>query len=199
MTEPSRHKVLVPGAKKRPAATSPLMTRRRTLLDVLRRSGWTIRLAKGSRKLLPPPIADRYPTIAPDVERFLTALEGCRSPNDTVWFLTAVDYARKTGSGLHWNEIEKMSLEAAKGDFAWQAEIRSFWDRHLPVMLAVHSDYDYLAIRISDGAIVHGSAPDYEDASIVAPSFAALLSLLQAEAEAPRDQWPWKVFVGKGS
>ena len=199
MAGTSRSKARVGTAKKRPASKSPFAVRKQKLLAALRQRGWTVRAVSGARKLLPPALSARYRRIPVDVERFLSALKLCRSPNATVWFLTAEDYAKQRGSGFRWNEIERMSLEGADGDMAWQAEIRSFWDGHLPIMLAVHSDYDYLAVRLADGAIVHGYAPEWEEPSTVAPSLAVLLSLLQAEAETPREQHPWALFVGKGS
>lgn len=90
-------------------------------------------------------------------------------------------------------------LEGADGDAAQEAEFRSFWDGHLPVMFALHSDYDYLAVRISDGAVVHGYGPAWEEPDMVARSFKALLSALATEADAARNRWPWSVFVGRGS
>jgi hypothetical protein len=133
------------------------------------------------------------------VQRFLLTLKLCRSPNDTVWFVTASDFARKGGRGFRWNELEATSIEAAKGDTSWQNEIRTFWDDHLPLMLAVHSDYEYLALRISDGAVVHGNAPEFEETETVAPSFEKLLSLLQRQADAARKKSPWSRFLGDGS
>src|SRR5688572_16482461 len=132
------------------------------LLQILRRRGWSVRPAARARKLLAAAIAKRYPRLPADVEAFLSGLEICVSPNEKAWFLTATDFARKRGSGFSWNAIELMMLEDAEGDPLAQAQIRSFWDDHLPVMLAVHSDYDYLAVRLSDGAVVHGFAPEWE-------------------------------------
>jgi hypothetical protein len=197
MAGTSRRKGRVPTAKKRSASTPTFSMRKSKLLDALRHRGWAVRLASGSRKLSSA-VATRYPAIPADVEGFLSVLRLCRSPKKTAWFLTVDDYARKRGSGFRWNEIEIMSLEAAEDDLTTQAQIRSLWDGHFPVMLAVHSDYDYLAVRMSDGAIVHGFAPEWEAPSKVAPSFAALLCTLEAEADAQRERWPWKIFVGKG-
>lgn len=199
MAGTSRPKARVGAAKKRPASKSPFAVRKQKLFEALRQRGWTVRAVSGAKKLLPPALSARYRRIPVEVERFLSALKLCRSPKATVWFLTAEDYAKRRGSGFRWNEIEMMSLEGADGDMTSQAEIRSFWDGHLPIMLAVHSDYDYLAVRLADGAIVHGSAPEWEEPSTVAPSLAVLLSLLQAEVETPREQYPWTLFVGKHS
>jgi len=185
-------------AKKRPPSSSKLTLRDLKLLRTLRRRGWKVRRVSRARKLLPPTLAGRYPRVPAGVLRLLSALEACVSPKETVWFLTAEDYARTDDVGFRWNEFEIMSLEAADGDPELESEIRSFWDGHFPVMLAVHSDYDYLAVRVSDGAVVHGYAPEWEEPSEVAPSFAALLTALEAEADAERDDGPFKIFVGRG-
>jgi len=169
-----------------------------SLLEALGRRGWTVRRATGSRELLPPAVASRYASLPAEVLRFLSALDVCCSPDGTAWFLTAEDFARTAESGFRWNENEIMSLEAAKSDPAWQLEIRAFWDRHFPVMLAVHSDYDYLAVSLADGSVVHGFAPEFEDASPIAGSFAEFLSALEAEAASAEPRYPLAVFLGIG-
>ncbi len=196
MTQRRKLKVRVRPGKQQPTPTSTPTRRKRNLLQILRRRGWSVELAASVGKLLPATLAKRYPILPAGVEAFLTTLDICVSPNESAWFLTARDFARKRGSGFHWNEIELMMLEDAEGDPAQQAEVRSFWDGHFPVMLAVHSDYDYLAVRLSDGAVVHGFAPEW-GSSKVARSFAALLTALATEAETQRDRYPWKLFVGK--
>ena len=184
-------------AKKRSTPTPTSTLGHRRLIKVLRQRGWVVKSASDSRKLLPAAVAKRYQSIPAGVEEFLSSLQVCVSPHESAWFLTADDYARKRGSGFRWNEIELMMIEGAEGDRALAAEYRSFWDDHFPVMLAVHSDYDYLAVRISDGAVVHGYAPEWES-SKVARSFAALLSALATEADTQCDRRPWSLFVGKG-
>ena len=172
------------------------LARHHSLLEALRQRGWTVRLASGPRQLLPAAVAARYHEVPSDVLQFLSVLESCCSPDETAWFLTADDYSRTSGPAFRWNECEIMSLDAADDDTALQAEIRSFWDGHFPVMLAVHSDYDYLAVRVCDGSIVHGFAPEWEIPAAVAPSFAAFLSALEAEAAVPAGRWPFAIFMG---
>lgn len=184
-------------AKKRPTSTSKLTLRDLKLLRTLRRRGWKVRRVSRPRKLLPPAVRARYPRVPTGVLRLLSALQVCVSPKETVWFLTAEDYARTDESAFRWNEFEIMGLEFADTD-PERAEIRSFWDDHFPVMLAVHSDYDYLAVRISDGAVVHGFVHFWEEPLEVAASFAALLTALEAEADAERDDGPFHIFVGRG-
>jgi len=195
MAAPPKPKARIRAAKTRSTPTSTLTAESRRVLQVLRRRGWSVQLASAPQKLLPAGVGKRYRSIPADVEAFLSALERCVSPKETVWFLTADDYARKRGVGFRWNDFELMMLEGAEGDPALQAEYRSRWDGHFPVMFAVHSDYDYLAVRLSDGAIVHGYGPAWEEPERVASSFAALLRALADDKR--RERYPWSLFVGK--
>ena len=63
-------------------------------------------------------------------------------------------------------------------------------------MLAVHSDYDYLAVSLDDGSVVHGCAPEWEDATPVAGSFPEFLRALESEAAAAEARWPLTLFLG---
>ena len=166
------------------------------LLEVLSRRGWTVRTAPRSRELLPPAIAARYVGLPTEVLTFLSEIDVCCSADKTAWFLTADDYARTTGPGFRWNECEIMGLEAAEGDPDWQRKVTAFWDRHFPVMLAVHSDYDYLAVSLDNGTVVHGYAPEWEEASPVAGSFPEFLSALESEAAAVEARRPLAIFLG---
>ena len=70
-----------------------------------------------------------------------------------------------------------MSLERDDPDA--QKQVRGFWDFHFPFMLAVHSDYDYLAVSLDErfyGQVVHGCGPAFEETSLVAPSFSLFLT-----------------------
>jgi len=168
-----------------------------TLFAALHRRGWTVRIAEASpRVLLPTAVAARYAALPREVPELLGALELCCSADETAWLLTGEDYARTEDSGFRWNECELMALDAAAGDPSWQAEIAEFWNDHFPFMLAVHSDYDYLAVRLSDGAVVHGCAPEWESPTQVASSFGHFVEQFQSEATASTAQWPFSVFLG---
>src|SRR5690349_1461325 len=142
-----------------------------SLLDSLRRVGWTVRMAEPPHALLPADVAARYAGMPEEAPSFLAMLDACYSGDETTWFLTANEYALAKEGGLRWNECELMAMSAAAGDATWQSEIRAFWDRHFPFMLAVHSDYDYLAVRVDDGAVVHGYAPEWESPAVITHSF----------------------------
>jgi hypothetical protein len=134
--------------------------------------------------------------LSNEVRTFLSAIDVCCSPDETAWFLTADHYARTSGPAFRWNEIELMGLEAAAGNQDWQREVTAFWDQHFPVMLAVHSDYDYLAVSLDSGAVVHGNAAEPEEASPVAGSFPEFLRALESEAAAVEARYPFAIFLG---
>jgi hypothetical protein len=146
------------------------------LLEALASSGWRVRRSSAPGALLPPPLNQRYPNIPPDAIEFLGSLDECVSPSEQIWMFTRHEYEHQEEPAFRWNECELMSLEAAEADNdgEWQSRIREFWDSHFPFMMAVHSDYDYLAIDLTPsgyGRVVHGFAPEFEDAGPVAASF----------------------------
>jgi hypothetical protein len=90
-----------------------------------------------------------------------------------------------------------MALETYD-DPIYRAGIKAFWDSHFPFMLAVYSDYDYLAIRLTSegfGSVVHGYAPDWEEPSPIADSFAAFLEAFTIAAAMPQAEYRLDVFL----
>lgn len=71
-----------------------------------------------------------------------------------------------------------MSLDAAEGDSSWIAEIKSFWNDHLPICLSLKDGYSYYALCLKDGTIVTGEEPEFEETTQVAPSFRDFLQML---------------------
>ena len=168
------------------------------LLAALQLRGWTVRTSTGAQPLLPPPVAQRYPALPSDVVTFLSSLELCCNQAENSWFLTSEDYAREDTSTFRWNEYEHMALETYDDDPVYRAGIKAFWDSHFPFMLAVHSDYDYLAIRLTPdgfGNVVHGYAPEWEEPSPIAVSFAAFLDTFTVAAAMPQAKYPLDVFL----
>ena len=54
------------------------------------------------------------------------------------------------------------------------SDIKSFWDKHLPILMSVKNGYSYVAIGIGEfnnGKIFYGTEPEYEDVAIIANSF----------------------------
>jgi hypothetical protein len=167
------------------------------LLATLHEKGWSIQRTAASEPLLPPDVQARYPRLPMELTSFLAAIESCVNAEETVWFLSREDYQRTDGEAFRWNEFELMILEG-EAEAALQQQVLGFWDRHFPFMLAVHSDYDYLAVSLDErsyGQIVHGCGPSFDETSTVAPSFAEFLTLLKETAAGRRNDYPLSYFV----
>ena len=146
----------------------------RAALDALGTMGWSVQRA-AERRPLPPHIDSRYPAIPPPVRAFIEALDGCSRRGEQVWFLTSADYAADDDSAIGWNEWERLEDDGRKDD-----RVRTFWDKHLPILNAVAGDYAYLAVCVDQGSkaygnIVRGDAPDFRETTTVCASFDDLL------------------------
>jgi prepilin-type processing-associated H-X9-DG protein len=65
--------------------------------------------------------------------------------------------------------------------------IVSFWDGHVPIMMAPDGDYDCLAIAVGEerrGSVVHGCAPEWEEVDH-AESFGDWLAMLSSSLRDP--------------
>ena len=149
----------------------------RTAIDALRTLGWTVQAGSEPRSL-PQAIHDRYPAIPSSLRSFLEHIETCVRDDEKVWFLTLADYARDGGSSFAWNEWE--TLESEDADPETSAEIRTFWNAHLPILLSVQGDYAYLAVCVDRaspnyGSVVEGYHPDFREPSTLCRSFDELL------------------------
>ncbi len=97
----------------------------------------------------------------------------CRS-DEKLWLLTVQDFCGETNSMFAWNEWELQSIEAAEDDDDWIKQIRSFWDRHLPLAHSVEDGYAYFALK-PDHSIVFGREPEFEETEPVAAIFSQFL------------------------
>src|SRR5512132_3688196 len=168
------------------------------LLTELRKRGWTIEESEHPLSRLPDHIRARYPDVPSTVEEFLSALDVCHNGAEDAWMLTPAEFRKTDAEGFRWNEYELMALEAAEGEPDRQSEVRAFWNGHLPIMMAVHSGYDYLAVRLAQpnfGSIVHGFAPEWENASFVSRSFEEFLARFTEEAVSPEPEYPYSLFL----
>jgi hypothetical protein len=168
------------------------------LLTTLRRAGWQVQYSAPCQFSLPSTVQQRYQSLPQEVTAFLGKLKSCTNAEQTVWFLCPADFARTDPNSFRWNFQELLSLEAAEGDAAWQAAIRRYWDSHFPFMMAVHSDYDYLAVSLegeSYGAVVHGFAPEFESGSLVAPSFSQFLADYKEVVGGHKEAYPLGCFL----
>ncbi len=148
--------------------------------DTLHKNGWTVVKQDLRPERLPECIASRYHTLPAEWVEFLNSISLCVNPDETAWFLCMNDFTKQDDNAFRWNEFELMSLRAAmdENDAEWQNAIVKFWDNHLPVYLSVARGYEYYAIRMSDGAVVHGAEPEFEETTFTAPSFARFAEMI---------------------
>lgn len=166
------------------------------VLTELEGRGWKIERSTSRETLLPAAISRRYPRIPGELMNFLQSIDSCANADENIWFLCREDFLRDE-DGFRWNEFELMSLEH-DGGAEWKAQVRGFWDRHFPFMLAVHSDYDYLAVSLDErsyGKVVHGCGDDFLEPSAVAPSFAEFLAQFRTFVASRRNDYPLGNFV----
>ena len=127
--------------------------------ECLQSRGWKIERYEGAAPGVPETLRKRYPAS----ERWLAWIGGVKS-------------AVNGGAAFRWNEWELLSLASADGDPAWEAEIRRFWDAHLPIIMSVADGrYSYYALSAADGAVVSGGEPEFEVCETAAASLEAFL------------------------
>ena len=99
--------------------------------------------------------------------------------DETCWFLGAADYAGTAKDNVHsWDEYERMALEDADEEYA--EATRAFWNGHLPILISVESEYQFMAIDVGKdsktfGALVEAEALAFDDASVWAASYEKFL------------------------
>lgn len=164
-------------------------------LDALRSRGWTVSIGENA-PLLTYAQQARYPSAPAQFTAFLGGILACHSPREQCWLYGPREYRVSDPKQFRWNECELMSLEAHDDDAAGAGAVRAFWDRHIPFMMAAHSDYDYLALRLGpQPGVVHGFAPEFEEPSLISDSFEAFLEQLHAAARAIDPPWPFRLFL----
>jgi hypothetical protein len=156
-----------------------------------------VELASTPQPLLPADVAERYANVPVEVTKFLAELQTCVSAAGSAWVLTSADFHGAADTAFRWNEFELMALADADDDLAAQTEARQFWDKHFPFMIAVHSDYDFIAVRLDDLAIVHGCGPNWEETSTVAASVSSFFVMLADSANA-EPGFPLSIFLSVG-
>lgn len=146
----------------------------------LRQQGWTVSGEDAAPRQLPLCVSGRYHNPPAEWVEFLNCVRSCVSPGETTWFLCLDDFERQDEDSFRWNEWELISLQAAMDDqdTEWQSSIKAFWGNHLPICLSVKGGYGYYAIRLSDGAVVHGTEPEFEETWEAAPSFGQFLEMI---------------------
>lgn len=142
--------------------------------------GWNLRYKIESNKVLPVYITERFQNIPDDFKAFLGMVDTLISSDEKAWFLSVNDYNGNSDLAFCWNEFEKLSLDSAETDNEWKQEITKFWDRYLPIIISVRGEYLYYAIDTtsSNGAVVYGLEPEFEEVTEIANSFKEFLELI---------------------
>lgn len=148
-------------------------------VEALVKLGWTREVDEDARNM------DLRELVLPkDVDLLSRGYSLLSNARDTSWFYSRADYAGASDSGFEWDFFRKNSLECAL-DVVQAEAVRKFWSEHFPFAASVADGYAYLAMRLSDGAIVFGDEPEYEaSARVIAGSmsdfFWAFIACAQA-------------------
>jgi len=146
----------------------------RSAIGCLQDAGWTHEPPTSTEDGPPAALRTAPETVIPWVSSFSLL----SNSEETVWFLSRDDYSTGAEGAFAWNECEQLSIQAAMTDDEASA-ISRFWKRHLPILLSVRNGYEYLAVR-DDGAVVHGTEPEFEEAVVVFSHFEELLRYIAA-------------------
>jgi hypothetical protein len=139
-------------------------------------------------------IAERYPSLQAEVIDVLSQATRCSSRDEQSWLLTLQAFQASPLQGFRWNLYEMMAHDAATTD-GERDTITRFWDEHFPFLLSVRADYDYLAVRLSDGCVVHACAPEWELPSVLEPSFGAFVERVIGAVASGELQYPLSVLL----
>ena len=134
---------------------------------------------------MPGVLTRRYGTLPEPLHTWIQQVNKLVAPQEQAWFLTEADYSEPyddavsdpDAAGFHWNEWERISLDAALDDAEWQQQIRAFWDRYVPLVMIVQPEYAFYAVdtHSSVGAVIYGREPEFEEYEEVAASFEEFL------------------------
>lgn len=147
----------------------------------LQEAGWTCEPPLSTEGGVPSALR-----TAPDtVVGWASSFSQLSNADETVWFLSRHDYSTGSEDAFAWNEFEQLSIQATTTDDEAVAVAR-FWERHVPILLSVRDGYEYLAVR-DDGAVVHGTEPEFEEAVVAFSHFEDLLRYIIARPAARND------------
>lgn len=144
----------------------------RSATGCLQEAGWTCEAPLSTEDGVPPALH----TASETVVRWVSSFSLLSNSDETVWFLSRHDYSTGAEDAFAWNECEQLSIQAATTDDEVVAVSR-FWASHVPILLSVRDGYEYLAVR-DDGAVVHGTEPEFEEAVVVFSHFEDLLKYI---------------------
>jgi len=145
-------------------------------------NGWDIAKKSGLQLNLDSSIIARYKEIPNEYLEFLSVIEKCVTPNETTWFICENEFNNSSDIEFKWNEYELLSLEAAMEDAVWKSEITAWWDNHLPIVMSGEGGYSFYAIDLTNGAIVRGYEPEFEEVDKVANNLEEFLGLMMSNS-----------------
>ena len=140
-------------------------------------NGWSVELAESLHEI-PVLLTQRYRSLPRTWSDFFRAINSCHNAQDTVWFTDHQSFRTDDDNAFRYNELELISLDAACGDAELENDIRSFWNKHIPIVMSVSNGYEYYAINTDTGEIVNGYEPEFEECSHTADTFYDFLKMI---------------------
>ncbi|MDF4202095.1 SMI1/KNR4 family protein [Maribacter sp. SA7] len=131
---------------------------------------------------IPKSLLKRYNNLPIEYLTFLKNFEEITNEDDTAWFNLIKEFNGNSESEFKWNEFELLSLEWSEDDNEELKVITGFWNHHIPIILSVKDEYQFLAISLEKekyGEIVHGTEPEFENIKKVCNNFNELIDLLE--------------------
>jgi hypothetical protein len=140
-------------------------------------AGWTVQISDSD--LMPPPFfATRYTPLPRSYAEFLRKIAVLVTPDARAWFNCSAEFSGTSDCAFAWNEWELICLASVATE--GEAErVRSFWSQHLPIFMSVRDEYEYYGIAVTDGSIVYGYEPLFEEPTKIAVSFTDFLALIR--------------------
>ncbi|GKU77212.1 SMI1/KNR4 family protein [Paenibacillus sp. L3-i20] len=148
------------------------------------KNGWDIVEKSSLQFNLDHSIISRYKEIPHDYLDFLSRIEKCVAPNEMTWFICENEFNNRSDIAFKWNEYELLSLEAAMDDDSWRAEITTWWNNYMPIVMSVDGGYSFYAIDVTNdkGAIVRGYEPEFEEVEKVSNTLEEFFDLMMSSA-----------------
>jgi hypothetical protein len=151
-------------------------------VGALERRGFGVKRANAPLSL-PRAVQKRFDWVPTDLQRFAEMHVEICTADERAWFVTEAQFAGRAASAFVWDEFERLSQTAARGDAALLASIKTFWTSHFPLMLSVKSGYAYFALEKGSMNVVVGEEPEFEECKVIANTFDDFLVMLASGAE----------------
>ncbi|MFC4305324.1 SMI1/KNR4 family protein [Cohnella boryungensis] len=145
-------------------------------------NGWDIAGKSGFELNLSSSVISRYKDIPNEFLDFLRRVKRCITPNEKTWFNCEDEFNNSSDLAFKWNEFEVLSLEAAMDDSIWKSQITAWWDNYVPIVMSVEGGYSFYAIDLTNGAIVRGYEPEFEEVDKVASTLEQFLELIMSNS-----------------